>query len=271
MFRNLFGKSSNKIKDVTCQVTGNKTNLDNTVSIIKINRIIISKNLQDVEIDDTNNTIHSSTHDPVQYYQEILIPSPFLPVTGRLFAQVEDEDEVESSTGIVSTEGIERFAAKTLKPIFQYLNQAVVLDIPESMFFPIISKKEKLIKQNCENWNIEFDGIRRKYMSKKILELRKDKQQFGKPGILHAGWDVAISDVSQKNLQGNGYLFKTDNQFKPVNLCSNESAVSYCKKNNVLIYYTDFLNNGKLRLLSEYTPEINKKLQNQYLYRSSNI
>jgi hypothetical protein len=271
MFKKLFESTSKDTKEVSCEVTAKNATLSDTVSFVKINGIIIPKNFQNPEIDFDSKTIYSATKPPIQYYREILVPNELQPVFGRLFAMVEDEDEIEISTGIVSQEGINHFTGKSLLPLIQYVQQAELLKIPESMFFAIISKEEKLLKKKCENWNLEFEGIERKYMYKKILDTRKDKQQYGIPGLLIPGWDVGISDVSQKHPQGHGYLFKTDKTFKPINLCSNESAVSYCKKNNVLIYYNDFQNNGKLRLLSEYTPEVNKNLQNVYVYRSSNV
>ena len=45
----------------------------------------------------------------------------------------------------------------------------------------------------------------------------------------------------------------------------------YCKKNNSLVYFIDFMNGGKMRVLSEYTESINNNLQNHYKFRSSNI
>ncbi|MBI1228338.1 MAG: hypothetical protein GC192_24095 [Bacteroidetes bacterium] len=271
MFNKLFRSTSKDAKEVSCEITGKSATLDDTVSLVKINGVIITKNFQNPEIDFESKTIYSATKPPIKFYREILVPNELKPVFGRLFAMVDDEDEVEKSTGIASEEGINRFTGESLLPLIQYVQQAEVLQIPESMFFAIISKEESLVKKNCENWNLEFKGIGRKYMSKNILDTRKVKQQYGVPGILLPGWDVGISDVAQKHPQGNGYFFKTDKTFKPIDLCSNESAVDYCKKNNVLIYYNDFLNKGKLRLLSEYTPEINRHLQNANLYRSSNI
>jgi len=271
MFKNLFRKSSTDKKEVWCEITGKSAAISDTVSLIKINGIVVSKNLSNVEIDNANKIIYSSSHPPIEYYQEILVPNERQNVFGRLFAKVEDEDEIEVSTAIISSDGINMFTLKSLILFIQYLNKADVLMIPDSMFVTIISRNEKLLKLTCENWGNEYEGVGRKFMAKKISDVRKDKLQFGVLGIMYPGWDVGINDVSQKNPQGHGYLFKTENQFNPINLCSNESAVSYCKNNNSLIYYNDFTNEGKLRILSEYTPEINSNLKNPYIYRSSNI
>lgn len=272
MFGKLFGKSSSqKTKEIFCEKSGKKSSLDNTVALIRINGIIISKNFLNPEIDLETKQIYSSNRPPIQFYRELLLPDELKMSFGRLFATVEDEDEIEMSTSILSPQEINLFTGRSVFPLAKYLSEADMVKIPDSMFFTIISKEEKLIVKECENWNIKYKGLRRKYMYKKVLDTRKEKQQFGIPGLLVPGYDVGISDVSQKHPKGHGYLFKTDNNYKPINLCSNESAVSFCKKNNVLIYYNDFLNKGKLRLLSEFTPQINKNLQNPYLYRSSNI
>lgn len=271
MFKKLFRKTSTTSKEVSCQVIGNKATITDTVSLVKINSIIVTKHIGNIEIDYSEKTINSSKKPPIKYYREILVPNELQQIFGRLFAQVEDEDDLELSTAIISEEGIRKFTGISLMKIGEYLKQHALIQIPNSMFFPIISKEEILVKKVCENWNEEFNGVGRKYMSKYIIDRKIERQQFGRPGILYPGYDVGISDVSNKNPQGHGYLFKTDKQFKKVDLCSNESAVDYCKKNNVLIYYNDFMNKGNLRLLSEYTPKINQSLQNPYKYRTSNI
>ena len=89
--------------------------------------------------------------------------------------------------------------------------------------------------------------------------------------MLPAGFNVGISDCTENNPNGTNYAFQTDKSFKKVNLCSNESAVDFCKQNNAIIYYNDFLNKGKLRVLTSQTEEINRNMKNPYLYRSSNI
>jgi hypothetical protein len=141
------------------------------------------------------------------------------------------------------------------------------------MFFVAANETSDFNTQNkiCENWNVPYKGFSKKYLTKKILELKTEKHIFGKQAILLPGFDVAISDCAAKNPNGTGYLFRTDNTFVPVNLCSNESAIDYCDKNNCLAYYTDFMNGGKMRVLSKYTPSINANLQNIYKSRSSNI
>jgi hypothetical protein len=146
-----------------------------------------------------------------------------------------------------------------------------MVQIPNTMFVAVIDNVSNVKKLNCQQWNIGYNSIGSKYRYKKIIKEDRQPQTFGRPGILMPGFNVAVSDCSQKNPQGTGYLFKTDDNFQQANFSCNESAVEFCQKNNCLVYYLDFLNDGKLRILTAYTQDVNKKLQNPYLFRSSNI
>jgi len=269
MFKKLF--QTNENHDVACEMSGRKVDIVNTVSLVRIHEIIIAKNIPNAIIDTNAKAIYAENKRPLHYYQEIIIPEEFRFMFGRLFVNIEDEDEIEASTAILSEHGINGFSFNSLQHIMPYLDKHVILKLPNTMFFAIVSREEQIHKKICENWNVEYSGYGKKYMSKKILDFKRDSQELGMLSILLPGWDVGFTDVNQKNPKGNNYEFKTDKKFIPINLCSNESAVEYCKKNNVLIYYNDFLNGGKLRVLSEYTPETNRNMKNPYLYRSSNI
>ena len=107
-----------------------------------------------------------------------------------------------------------------------------------------------------------------KYRFKKIITQKKENLSFGYQAILLPPYNIGVSDATEKNPNGNSYNYETDNNFKKIDLCCNESAVDFCEKNHSLIYYNDFLNNGKLRVLTPETLEINKNLQNVYLCRS---
>lgn len=281
MFKNLFGKSKkesttetkfNDSKIVHCEVTGKETPVDNTIVLVKIDGVIALKNLNNPTIDYESKVIQSEDKPPLKFYSEVFVPEDLKPIFGKIFSIINDEDDIEQSTAVISPEGQKTYSGQKLFPFMEHINNGVeLLQIPPTMFFAIIDKNANLKDKTCQNWNTNYKGIGRKYRSKGILKEQKQSQTFGSPGVLMPGFDVAVSDCSQKNPNGTGYLYKTDGNFQPIDICSNESAVSFCQKNNSLIYYNDFLNNGKLRVLSPVTESVNRNLQNSYLFRSSNI
>ena len=263
---------SSQTKEIHCEKTGQVSSLDDTVVLTKINGIIVSKNCNNPKIDMDKKSVYSSTSPPHKFYSEINVPNELKPIFGRIFAIVDDEDELEQSTAILSTKGKNLFTIEQLMPFMEYIDQTEILRLPDSMFIAIIDENASNKYLNCENWNLSFKSIGRKYRSKRILEEKHLKIPFGVPEEdALKKFDIEVSDWNQKNPNGTSYLFKTDNKFQNINLCSNESAVDYCINNKCLVYYNDFLNKGKLRVLTPYTENINKKLQNPYLFRSSNI
>jgi hypothetical protein len=281
MFNKLFGKSKKELvdkeklndsKNVHCEVTGKETLIDNTVVLVKIDGVIVLKNLNNPTIDFENKEIQSQEKPLIKFYSEIVVPEDLKPVFGRIFSIVNDEEDIEQSTAVISTEGQKTYFGQKLLPFMEHINNGLeLLKIPSTMFFAVIDKYAELEDKTCQNWNTNYSGLGRKYRFKSILKEQKENQTFATPGILALGFDVAVSDCSQKNPNGTGYLYETDGNFKPINICSNESAVSFCQKNNAIIYYNDFLNNGKLRVLTPVTESVNKNLQNPYLFRSLNI
>lgn len=272
MFDKLFGKSQNESKNVHCEVTGNETTIDNVVALVKIDGVIALKNFNNPTVDSYKMEIQPIDKPPLKFYSEIVVPEDLKPIFGRIFSIVNDVDDIEQSTALMSKEGQKVFSSQKLIPFMEHINNGVeLLQIPPTMFFAVIDTTTTLKSKTCENWETNFKGLGRKYRYKKILNEKKEKQTFGIQGLLMPGFDVAVSDCAQKNPNGTGYMYKTDGTFKHVELCCNESAVSFCKKNKALVYYNDFLNNGKLRVLTPETESINRNLQNSHLFRSSNI
>lgn len=271
MFNKLFGSTSNQSKTVHCEITGKVSSLSDTVVLTKINGIIALKNFDNPEVDEDEQMIHSSTKPSLKYYSEIEVPTDLKGLFGRIFSIVDDEDELEQTTAIISGEGKRLFTGQKLAPFVDYVKQYEMIRLPDTMFMAIIDNQAKTQEQICDSWKVTFNTTGKKYRFKKILQEKKEKQTFGMPGFLHPGFDVAVGDCSAKNPQGTGYQFKTDSTFQSINLSCNESAVDFCINNKSLVYYNDFLNNGKLRILSSYTEDINRKLQNSYLFRSSNM
>lgn len=258
---------------VYCEIKGKEASIQNTRVLTRISGVVNLNLLKQPKIDFEERTIYSSGTPPIKFFSKIHVPSNLVPALGELFATVQDEDDLEQSTHILSDEGMDYFMGTQLIKLAVYLKQYQLIDFPDTTFFVSVNAESDFKTQNktCENWKTSYKGFDKKYFVKKILETKTESQTFGRPGILWPGFDVAVGDCSAKNPYGTGYLFKTDNAFVPVNLCSNESAVDYCSQNNCLAYYTDFINDGKMRILSKYTPSINLNLQNDYKFRSSNI
>jgi hypothetical protein len=271
MFNKIFGSTTKETKTVHCEETGKPSSLSDTVVLTKINGVIAFNNLNNPQIDTDEKLIYSSGKPPIKYYSEIIVPDDLKGIMGRLFSIIDDEDELEQTTCVISPDGRRLHTEEQLIPFIDYVKQYEVVRLPDTMFVALVDNSTKTKMQTCDNWGMEYCSVGRKYRFKKILQEKREQQTFGTPGILWPGFDVAVGDCSQKNVHGTGYLFKTDNNFQNVNLACNESAVDYCIKNKCLVYYNDFLNNGKLRILSAYTEDINRKLQNPYLFRSSNI
>lgn len=272
MFDKLFGKSQNETKSVHCEVKGTETTIENTVALVKIDGVIALKNFNNPSVDFDSKEIQSMDKPPLKFYSELVVPEDLKPFFGRMFSIINDEDEIEHSTAIMSEEGKKIYSGQKLFPLMEHIKNGVeLLQIPPSMFFAVVDTEVSLKNKSCENWHTDFKGLGRKFRYKKILDEKRERQTFGMPGILMPGYDVAVGDCSQKNPNGTGYMYKTDSAFKPIELCCNESAVSFCKKNKAIVYYNDFLNNGKLRVLTPETESINRNLQNSYLFRSLNI
>lgn len=270
IFKNLFSdSSSHQSNHLHCEVTGEQTNLDNTFPIIKIDGIIVLNNFHNPEIDPHSRVIYSTGSPPVPFYKEIDLPEEVKKSSGRLFAKVHDKDEIEMSTSIISEKGINKFTTKNINLFKRFFHSKIVM-FPYSFCVPIISKNENLQEKTCINCKKKYLGVYRKYMSKRILKMKKREEEYGIMQPFPFDYDITISDVAPLHKEGYRYLFKTEKKFISVSICSNECSVQYCKQNNTLIYYNDFINKGKLRILSEYTPDINENLKNLYTYRSSN-
>jgi len=275
MLSNIFGGGTEK--KVHCERFGKETSIDKTRVLTKMNGVINLKLFQNPEIDFEEKTIYSSNKPPIKFFAKIHIPNDLKPILGDLFVMVDDEDEVEQSTSILSDEGMNHLMGNQLLKLGSYLKDYELIKFPDTMFFVSANNVSDIKTQTktCDNWKIDYPSVGKKYVMKKIQETRKETMKFGYIGLGHGvlmpGFDVAVSDVSAKNPDGTGYQFRTDKNFTQVNLCSNESAVDFCNKQNCIVYFTDFLNEGKMRVLTQYTPDINAKLQNDYRFRSSNL
>lgn len=236
---------------------------------MKIDGIIALKNINNPIIDFENKIIQSRGKPPLNFYSEIIVPDDLKRIIGRMFSIVNDTDDIEQSTALMSIEGQRIFSGQKLFAFMEpIINGIELFQIPLTMFYAVIDSETTLQAKKCENWDINYGGLDRKYRYKNIIEENRDQLI---PGVLKPGYDIAVSDRSCENPNGNDYHFKTEGKFYSIDLCCNESAVSICQKNNVIVYYNDFINNGKLRLLISNTVSINMKLQNSYLYRSLNF
>lgn len=262
---------------VHCELKGTETTLDKTRIVTRINGVINLKLFIDPRINFEEKLIYSATKPPIKFFSKLYIPTDLKPILGDLFATVTDEDELEQSTHILSDEGFRYLMGNQFLKLASYLDTYEMISFPDTMLFVTVDEisafKTKII--TCDNWGIEYHSIGKKYFIKRILETKKDTMKYGFIGLGHGvllpGFDVGVSDVSEKNPNGTGYQFKTEKNYTPINLCSNESAVDYCVKNNCLAYFTDLLNGGKMRVLTKNTESINKNLQNVYRFRSINL
>lgn len=259
----------NNSKKVHCEITGAETTIEHTIVLVKIDGIIALKNINNPIVDFENKIIRSNGNLTLNFYSEIVVPDDLKQKFGRMFSIIDDEDDIEQSTAVMSVEGQKIYSRHKLFPYMEYITNGFnLIKIPSTMFLAVIDSRTILQTKECENWNINYKGLHGKYRFKNIIE--ESREQFI-PGVLMPGFNIAVSDTSDNSPNGNVYHYKTESKFNSINLCCNESAVSFCQKNNTIVYYNDFIYNGKLRVLTPYTVSINKNLQNSYLYRSLNF
>jgi len=259
----------NNLKKTHCEITGFETSIENTVALVKIDGVIALKNLDKPIIDFEKKIIYSKGKKPVNFYSEVFVPKDLKQIFGKIFSIVNDVDDIEQSTAVMSNDGQDLFSGQKLFAFMKDINDGIqIINIPSTLFFPVIDSETKLVSKQCENWDINYSGLHGKYRYKKII--KENREQFI-PGVLMPGYDIAVSDRSDLNPNGKDYHFKTDSKFNSLDVCCNESAVSFCEKNFTIVYYNDFINNGKLRILIPETVKLNLNLQNAYLYRSLNF
>ncbi len=272
MFEELF-QSNTTTKTVHCEMTGKEAFLENMKVLTKIKGVINLRAFNNPEVDYSENLIYSTDRLPIKYFSKLHVPADLSGVLGDLFSIVNDDEDPDQSTALLSDRGLDIFMGRQLLKLVDYYKGIKLIQFPETMFFVAAndpSKYDVRIK-TCENWGLQYLSIGKKYMYKKILRVKTERQNFDYPNFLRPPFDVAIGDSSERNRNGTAYIFETDRNFTSINLCSNESAVDYCGRNNAIIYYIDFMHRGELRVLTEYTVSINTNLQNDYKFRSSNI
>lgn len=188
MFDKIFKKKENlriPNKTVHCEITGQVTDISNTIGLAKINGILLVKNFRNPRIDLNSKLLFSDGKPPQKFYSELEIPDELKRIFGPLLSVVDDEDEIEQSTAIMSLTGRELFIGQGLIPFIKHFendNQGV--RIPDTMFHCIIDNNVFLKNCECENWNINYKTAGNKYRFKKILKEKKEKQTYGMPNIL---------------------------------------------------------------------------------------
>lgn len=263
-----------KRKVFHCELYGNETTIEKTRVLTKIKGVINLKLFNNPHIDYEGKIIYSSTNKPIKYFSKLHTPEDLKDITGDLYTIVDDFDELEQSTCILSDKAKDFVMGNQIIKFVNYLESSQIVNFPETMFFTSVNETFELptSQEECKNWKILYHSIGRKYYTRRIIDSRKESMTYGVldfgHGLLHPGYNVGVSDISQKNINGTGYQFKTEKKFIPTSFCSNESVVEYCIKNNLIAYYVDFLNGGKLRILCEFTENINNNLNNKYKFRS---
>ncbi len=258
---------------VHCEYYGSVSSIEKTRAITKINGVINLRMFRNPIVDTSKKLIFSENKEPIKYFQKMFIPDDLKAECDDLYSWVDDPDDIEQSTAILSDKGVRYLMGSQLVKLIGYLNEYDLIQFPDDAFFFAIDEISKFKHQikKCDNWGIEYPSLGRKYQVKEIIHQKSEKEIWGRPGILWPGFDVRIGDCSADNPNGTGYLFATKREFMPRSFCSNESAVDYCIKNNVLVFYIDYLNKAKMRVLSPFTESININLQNPHKFRSSNI
>lgn len=122
----MFGKSQNENKSVHCEVSGTETIIENTVALVNINGLIAMKNLNNPSVDFNRKEIQTVDKPSLKFYSELVVPEDLKPIFGRLFSIIDDEDELEHSTVIMSEFGEKSFSGRALLPLPGHINRIIL-------------------------------------------------------------------------------------------------------------------------------------------------
>ena len=113
MLNKLFiNKPDESSKKVHCEITGAETDINNNTALVRINGIIALKNLTNPRIDFSAKKIHSDGKPSLDFYSELMVPEDLKDFFGQVFSIIDDLDEIEKSTAILSAEGKKYFLVK---------------------------------------------------------------------------------------------------------------------------------------------------------------
>ncbi len=91
---------------VYCEMNGKETSIQNTRVLTKISGVINFNLFKQPRIDFEERIIYSSNRPPIKFFTKINVPQDLQQACGELYATVEDEDELEQSTHILSDDGL---------------------------------------------------------------------------------------------------------------------------------------------------------------------
>lgn len=272
MLHKFFQSFTKKKHQYSCEKTGDECVLEDTKVLTRINAVFTTKHMKNIRVMMNERKIYSDTKPPISFYAKMELPRAIENTLGETYFTIADENDIEETTALLAEHGKLAVLIQQTARFAHYFENNDRVEFPETHFFFNVSDL-KVYQPNatCQCCHKSYYAVNNKYRFKKILETKQQAGEFGNIGIIFPGFDSGVSDISDKNRKGTYYFFKTDKAFNKVNLCSNECAVEYCKINKVAVYFNDFINGGKLRMLVEQTPQINEAIKNSYKYRSSNL
>lgn len=220
----------------------------------------------------------------------IFLDSPFVkeidPVNGRVI--LKNGDFIEC-TQIASIDKVGIFYDDVLTHIFcsekcedNFINTFASFINPElkyqsavysnpNVFNPMIFDIDAFDYENetCCNCSNKFPNITKIFTLIPINDVKIISGKY-KEIPKEAGYHAVLSDIDEKHLLGNYYLFNLDTdktKWTKTNFCSNECTFDFAKENNMLVMFKNNMIKGYTTCISEFTIKINNGLANEYKYR----
>jgi hypothetical protein len=116
-----FFKTRTDNRTVHCEETGDEASLNNLRVLTKIKGVINLRAFRDPEVDYSDKLIYSVGKPPVKYFSKLHVPAKLYSVLGDLFSIVDDEDDPEQSTALLSDDGLDKFMGSELLKLCDYL------------------------------------------------------------------------------------------------------------------------------------------------------
>jgi len=151
-------------------------------------------------------------------------------------------------------------------------NEIAVLSLNENnIFSPLVIPIENIRHTNvsCDQCKQEFPNFNKSFNCINILSKKIQKAHINdRPDLQN--YPVVFSDMHNDKPSGNYFLFDIDmnqSSWRKKIFCSNECSFEYAKNENVIVMYKNNMMNGNLTIVSPYTVDINKGLNNPYKFR----
>ena len=150
-----------------------------------------------------------------------------------------------------------------------YLKTPILNYMEMDMFCPIVFP----INAFGENYDIcnlcgkKYPNHQHVCIIKRYSKFKKISGKLGINPLMSKKYDIAFSDIHERQSKGNFYLYKFVSLDREMNFCSNECIFEYCSNMNSVATFKSNIEKASIRAITPHLIEINKSLNNKYLFR----